>query len=71
MQNQLYNTHLVANKTYKLKEYMEANVSIMYASKKKKPICLNQLYSNPTDHQSIFRSKNSNRYAPHKTHTDI
>ena len=37
MQNPLYNTHLVANKTYKLKEYMEANVSIMYASKKKNP----------------------------------
>ena len=34
--------------------------------KKKKPICLNQLYSNPTDHQSIFRSKNSNRYDTHR-----
>ena len=36
MQNQLYNTHPVANKTYKIKEYMEANVSTLNASKKKK-----------------------------------
>ena len=36
MQNQLYNTHPVANKTYKIKEYMEANVSNLNASKKKK-----------------------------------
>ena len=41
MQNQLYNTHPIANKMYKIKEKMEANVSTINASthkkKKKKP----------------------------------
>ena len=33
MQNQLYNTHPIANRTYKIKENIESNVSIINASK--------------------------------------